>query len=300
VKNKKRSKPKKVLASPLGDLSIFDEEKPLLEPLLVCDDVVDRPLGYKLVEKIPSILFVNDAEVPSVSPPEDSSLSLVSPVIRKSHKKKNPWNIIYGKKIPRKTHSRKMTEETLDGALDDSDSTFSEDHNQEVFETVPRLRVSFSFPLDDGGYSSAVSMPIPLSPRPISRPLTRKEEDTSHIPHLISFERDDIIDCDSSYGRRRNRREFFKRSSSDSSDSSFGGTTPHLLSFDNNEMGHCHENCGFIRKCNTVEVLPVLDHIMQDVSFVEAIQNRTKLKKGLSDTSLEGLKFLQEEDLFEE
>jgi len=299
VKNKKRSKPKKFLVSPLGDLSIFDEEKPLLEPPLVCDGVVDRPPGYKLVEKIPSVLFMNDAEMPSVSLPEHSSLSLVSPVIRKNHKKKNPWNIINGK-IPRKTHTRKMTEETFDSTLDDSDSTSIEDHNHEVFEAAPRLRVTFSFPLDDGGHSPAVSMPIPLSPRPISWPLTRKEEATSHIPHLISFEQDDSIDSDSSDGRRRNRREFFRRSSSESSDSSFGGTTPHLLSFEDDEMGHCHENCGFIRKCNTGEAIPVSDHILRGVSFAEAIQNRRKLKKGTSETSLEGLKFLEEEDLFED
>mmetsp|Transcript_50649 Transcript_50649/g.99041 ORF Transcript_50649/g.99041 Transcript_50649/m.99041 type:complete len:318 (+) Transcript_50649:82-1035(+) len=290
-----RYKPKKFDIYPLGGLNIFDEEKPLLESLLADGGAVDRPPGYRLTQKIPSILLADDTLIPSLSSPAHSPINLGQPESKKNHRKKSLLKKIHWKIIPRRNRIKKTTVDTFDKSFGKKDSRSVGDRNHEIFEDFFQHRVTFNIPLDDEELSPDVSISIRLSQRPCSQPLTPKEEGTSQIPHMISYEQDDIVDSNPSRGRVRDLRGFYRRFSSSTSDGSFGGTIPHLLSFENDELGQCHENCGFIRKRDT---RTVPDATLQITKFVEATSpthDRRKLvRQGTSETTLIGLKFIDE------
>lgn len=141
-----------------------------------------------------------------------------------------------------------------------------------------------------------------------------------HVPNVISFEGDgndaqhhgEALDrTKSNHYHRHDLRRLcselsssdvseeglgsHKRSSSESSDGSAGGIIPHLLSFGDDEMGPCHNNCGFSRssdKSRNRLPLRAVNSQTSSAPLQPRWGRRTLLRNGTSE-SLEGLQFLR-------
>uniref|UniRef100_A0A7S1FYU3 Uncharacterized protein n=1 Tax=Corethron hystrix TaxID=216773 RepID=A0A7S1FYU3_9STRA len=364
VQQRSKLKKKKpvALVSPTGSSDscrpcLFDDDRPLLlESLLEHHTIIEevggdeqhRP-GYKLVERIPSIISGVDNETVS------SSFGLSR---KKDNQQRRPGNKDAFLSSPPsclkgKTHTRKMTEDTVLTEASSFDSIveyeggYRHKQHREAIEAVPRQRVTFRYPIVSGPGSPLAKGP---EPPPLAKATNSPQylaqivgaglvRGSKHASHTISCKKNKK-DCGTSLppfyrenadlelqvqNRCHTPLDYPERNFHDSlvpcnqqSKVKSGHTSleekntltqtttiPHLLSFDDDEEGHCHENCGFIRKRTTtihslhLPVTPSPQKNVEDegvgMSAEIVLQERRKLiRRHTSDSSLVGLQFLDD------